>query len=74
MANLKLALGFIPATSKIEQAEIDLIKEFEKLEAFTDSEELKKFNELDAIVNSAEFKSKKKEIEGLSFKSIRRES
>ncbi len=68
MANLKLALGFIPATSKIEQAEIDLVKEFEKLQSFSDSEELKKFNELDALVNSGDFKSKKKEIEGLSFK------
>jgi len=68
MANLKLALGMIPATSKIEQAEIDLIKEYEKLQAFSDSEELKKYNELDATVNSADFKSKKKEIVGLSFK------
>jgi beta-glucanase (GH16 family) len=68
MANLKLALGLIPSTSKIEQAEIDLVKEYEKLQSFSDSEELKKYNELDAIVNSAEFKSKKKEIEGLTFK------
>jgi beta-glucanase (GH16 family) len=68
MANLKLALGFIPATSKIEQAEIDLVKEYEKLQSFSDSEELKKYNELDALVNSADFKSRKKEIEGLSFK------
>lgn len=68
MANLKLALGFIPSTSKIEQAEIALIKEFEKLQAFTESDELKKFNELDAIVNSADFKARKKEIVGLSFK------
>lgn len=69
MANLKLSLGFIPATSKIEQAETDLINEFEKLQAFTDSEELKKYNELNGIVNSAEFKNKKKEMVGLSFKS-----
>lgn len=68
MANLKLALGFIPATSKLEQAEIDLVKEYEKLQSFSDSEELKKFNELFATVNSADFKSRKKEIEGLSFK------
>ncbi len=68
MANLKLALGFIPKTAKIEQVETDLINEFEKLQAFTDSDELKKFNELDAAVNASEFKAKKKEIEGLSFK------
>ena len=68
MANLKLALGFIPKTGKIEQAEIDLINEFEKFKTFSDSDELKKFNELDEVVNSADFKTKKKEIEGLSFK------
>ena len=68
MASLKLALGFIPSTSKIEQAEIDLTKEMEKLEAFKESDELKKFNELEGVVNSAEFKSKKKEVEGLNFK------
>lgn len=68
MANLKLALGLIPATTKIEQAEIDLVNEMEKLQAFLESEELKKYNELDAIVSAADFKAKKKEIEGLSFK------
>lgn len=69
MANLKLSLGFIPKTAKIEQAEIDLINEFDKLQAFTDSDKLKKYNELDAIVNSSDFKTKKKDIEGMSFKS-----
>ena len=68
MANLKLSLGLVPSTSKIEQAETDLVKEFEKLQAFVDSEALAKYNELDALVNTADFKNKKKEIESLHFK------
>ncbi len=69
MANLKLLLGLIPSTSKIEQAETDLISEFEKLQAFINSEELAKYNELDALVNSGDFQKKKKEIESLKYKS-----
>jgi hypothetical protein len=68
MGNLKLSLGLIPSTAKIEQAEIDLVNEFERLQAYKDSYELRKFDELDALVNSADFKTKKKEIQGLSFK------
>ncbi|MEZ5000262.1 MAG: hypothetical protein R2744_05065 [Bacteroidales bacterium] len=67
MANLKLSLGMIPSTSKIEQAETDLIKEFEKLQAFVDSEELARYNELEAVVSSADFIKQKKDIESLSF-------
>lgn len=69
MANLKLLLGLIPSTSKIEQAEADLTREYEKLQAFIDSEELTKYNELDARVNSGDFQKKKKEIESLKYKS-----
>jgi hypothetical protein len=69
MGNLKLSLGLIPSTTKIEQAEIDLVNEFEKLQAFSDSPELKRYKDLDAVVNSTDFKSKKKEIVGLSYKS-----
>ncbi|MCF8223651.1 MAG: family 16 glycosylhydrolase [Bacteroidales bacterium] len=68
MANLKLSLGLIPSTSKIEQEEKALIEEFEKLNKFSESEELKRYNELDAQVNSTDFKTKKKEIENLSYK------
>lgn len=68
MANLKLSLGMIPSTSKIEQAEADLIKELEKLQAYVDSEELAKYNEFDAFINSADFKKQKKDIENLNFK------
>ena len=37
MASLKLLLGMIPSTSKIEQAEKALITEFEKLNVFSES-------------------------------------
>ena len=44
MASLKLLLGMIPSTSKIEQAEKTLNTEFEKLNVFTDSEVLARYN------------------------------
>ncbi len=68
MASLKLLLGLIPSTAKIEQAEKALITEFEKLNAFTGSEILKKFIQLKDLVTSSDFISKKKEIESLSFR------
>ncbi|MBS0010417.1 MAG: glycoside hydrolase family 16 protein [Bacteroidales bacterium] len=68
MAKLKLSLGLIPSTSKIEQEEKALIAEFEKLKKFSESDELKRYNELDARVNSTDFKTKKKHIESLSYK------
>jgi hypothetical protein len=69
MASLKLLLGMIPSTSKIEQAEKALIAEFEKLNAFAVSDQLSKYNELNGLVNSSAFIQKRKEIESLSFKS-----
>jgi len=68
MASLRLLLGMIPATAKIEQAEKALITEFEKLNAFSGSETLKKFNELKELVTSSGFLSEKKEIESLNYK------
>jgi len=65
MASLKLLLGLIPSTSKIEEAEKALISEFEKLNTFSGSEQLAKYNELNTLVNSSEFVQKKKEIESL---------
>jgi len=47
MASLKLLLGMIPSTSKIEQAEKALINEFGKLHVFSESEVLKRYIELD---------------------------
>lgn len=68
MASLKLLLGMIPSTEKIEQEEKALIAEFEKLKSFAGSEKLAKYNELNELVNSAGFQQKKKETESLSYK------
>jgi hypothetical protein len=68
MASLKLLLGMIPATSKIEQDEKALIAEYEKLQAFSGSEQLARHNELNNIVHSADFLQKRKEIENLQYK------
>jgi hypothetical protein len=68
MASLKFLLGMIPSTSKIEQAEKALITEFEKLNAFSGSDQLAKYNELNELVNSAGFIQKRKEIESLQYK------
>ncbi|MDT8400585.1 MAG: glycoside hydrolase family 16 protein [Bacteroidales bacterium] len=68
MAKLKLSLGLIPSTSKIEQEENALIEEFDKLKRFSESDELKRYNELDARVSSTDFKTKKEHIENLRFK------
>ncbi len=68
MASLKLLLGLIPSTSKIEQAEKALIAEFEKLNTFAGSDQLAKYNELNERVNSAGFTQKRKEIESLQYK------
>jgi hypothetical protein len=68
MASLKLLLGMIPSTSKIEQAEKALITEFEKLHVFAGSDKLARYNELDKLVNSSDFVQKRKEIESLRYK------
>src|SRR5665647_686803 len=68
MASLRLLLGMIPSTSKIEQTEKALISEFEKLGLFSKSDQLTKYNELNDLVNSANFIQKRKEIESLQYK------
>ena len=68
MASLKLLLGMIPSTSKIEQAEKALVSEFEKLNAFSGSDQLAKYNKLNGLVNSSDFVQKRKEIESLQYK------
>ncbi len=68
MASLKLLLGMIPSTLKIEQAEKALIAEFEKLHAFSESDQLANYKKLDSLVNSSDFVQKKKEIESLQYK------
>ena len=69
MASLKLLLGMIPATSKIEQDEKALIAEYEKLQAFSGSEQLARYNELNDLIHSSDFIQKRKEIETLQYKS-----
>ncbi|MFZ0282960.1 MAG: glycoside hydrolase family 16 protein [Bacteroidales bacterium] len=68
MASLKLLLGLIPSTTKIEQAEKALIAEYEKLGAFSKSDLLAKYNKLNDLVNSSSFIQKRKEIESLQFR------
>jgi hypothetical protein len=68
MASLKLLLGMIPSTSKIEQAEKALVTEFEKLNVFSGSDQLTKYNELNGLINSSDFIQKKKEVESLQYK------
>ena len=68
MSTLKLLLGMIPSTSKLEQEEKALVAEYEKLVSFTGSEPLARYNELCDRVTSAGFIQKKKEIESLTYK------
>ena len=68
MSTLKLMLGMIPSTSKLEDEEKALVSEYEKMISFAGSEALAKYNELNESVNSAGFKQKRKEIESLTYK------
>ena len=68
MASLKFLFGLISSTSKIEQAEKDLIAEFEKLGVFSKSDMLSEYNKLNDLVNSSAFVQKRKEIESLKYK------
>jgi hypothetical protein len=68
MASLKLLLGMIPSTSKIEQAEKSLITEFDKLNVFSNSDVLARYNELNGLVTSSDFEQKCKEIKSLRYK------
>ena len=68
MASLRLLLGIIPSTSKIEKAEKALITEFEKLQVFSESEVLARYVELDRLINSSDFVQKCKEIKSYQYK------
>ncbi len=68
MSSLRLLLGLIPSTSKIEQAEKALIAEYEKLGSFSKSDLLVNYTKLNDLVNSSSFLQKKKEIESLQYK------
>ncbi|MCE5345956.1 MAG: glycoside hydrolase family 16 protein [Bacteroidales bacterium] len=68
MTSLKLLLGLIPSTSKIEQSEKALINEYEKLKVFSESDLLARYIELNKLINSSDFIQKRKEIESLQYK------
>jgi beta-glucanase (GH16 family) len=68
MASLRVLLGLIPSTSKIEQAEKALITEFEKLHIFSESDVLARYNKLNGLVNSSDFLQRSKEIKSLRYK------
>lgn len=68
MASLKLLLGMIPSTTKIEQEEKALVSEFARLKSFADSEKLASYKKLDFTVNSSEYIRKRKDIESLRFR------
>ncbi|NLA49112.1 MAG: glycoside hydrolase family 16 protein [Bacteroidales bacterium] len=68
MASLKLLLGLIPSTTKLELNEKALTDEYEKLRAFVNSELLSRYNTLNDLINSPDFRQKKKEIESLQYK------
>jgi hypothetical protein len=68
MASLKLLLGLIPSTAKIEQEEKALATEFAKLRTFSESDQLANYKKLDTLVNSSDFVQKRKEIESLQYK------
>jgi len=68
MISLRYLLGLIPDTAAIERKEAKLLKEYNELQAFQQSEELKRYEELKAFVNSPEFKVRKKKILSQKFK------
>jgi len=68
MSTLKLMLGMIPSTAKLEDEEKALVSEYEKMISFAGSDALAKYNTLNESVNSAGFKQKRKEIESLTYK------
>lgn len=68
MAGLKFALGMIPNTAKIEDADDHLRKDFSDYIEYEKSDDLKHFTELKNEVTSTEFLSRKKEFLSMKFK------
>ncbi len=67
MAGLKFILGMLPSTSKVEDADIQLRKDYGDFNAFGKSEVLKRYLELDQEMNSSDFASRKKQIMSQKF-------
>jgi hypothetical protein len=68
MVNIRLALGLVPETQKIEAKEQQLRQEYRRLQDIEKSEELEEFNKLQSYVESKDFKERRKKIELQSFK------
>jgi hypothetical protein len=67
MANLRITLGLVPSTDKIERQRAILQSEYQRLNDIADSKELARYNELHAFLNSPEFADRKKQIQGQKF-------
>lgn len=72
MANLAFSLrsvfGLIPSTEKIESLNQSLKDEYEKLNTYKESDELKEYLNLKEYIESDDFKNTKKNILALNFK------
>lgn len=67
MANLRVSLGFVPSTDKIEKQRAILNSEFQRLNEIAASGEFARYNELDSFIKSAAFSDRKKKIKGQKF-------
>ncbi len=67
MAGLKFLLGMLPSTSKVEETDIRLRKEYEDYQSFEKSDALKRYLELEQEVNSSDFASRKKQVMSRKF-------
>ncbi len=67
--SLRSAFGLIPKTEKIESQKNALQDEYDRLNSYVESEELKEYQELKTLIESNEFISNKKNIAALNFKS-----
>ncbi len=67
MAGLKFILGMLPATSKVEEADIRLRKDYGDFKAFEKSDVLKRYLALDQEMHSSDFASRKKQIMSQKF-------
>lgn len=65
---LRLALGLLPKTEKVEGQYNDLVAEYQKLNEYKNSDELKAFNELSQFANSAELKKLKADLAAKTYK------
>lgn len=68
MVNLKFLLRLFPSTVKIEANEAELIKEYNDLEAYRTSDELKHYLELKEYVNSEAYKNIENELKSIDYK------